>query len=148
MKEFGDALHGFLYLKKEVWELLPGRFDTWLAGGCWLLAEALHAWIGPRSSMWSLMGSQYHNVNHVVIRVGNCYLDGDGASTERELLKRWENEELVPKPYLRPFRPEEAQNIECPVGPGKALVVALEEEFGPGPALVEWALPPGKRSRF
>jgi hypothetical protein len=147
LREFGNALHRLLYFKKEVWEILPKDWGTWVAGGCRILAEALHGWIGPRSSMWALKGSRYHNVNHVVVRVGDCYLDGDGASTERALLKRWEEFELVPDPYLRPFRPEEAMDLECPTRPIRALVAALEEEFGSGPALMEWALAPKRSSK-
>jgi hypothetical protein len=69
-----------------------------------------------------------------VLRIGDCFLDGDGASTEKQLLDRWEKIEGLRDPELRPADVEELEElmIECPIGPLKDLKRGLEQTFGPG----------------
>jgi hypothetical protein len=138
---FGHDLHDWLYADPGGWNVLPLAYPTWLQGGCWLLARALQRWIGPGSEIWSIWSSRADRgmMDHVVVRVGDCYLDGDGASNKEELLVHWEKEELLRKPFLKRFRAEEAGVIECPVGAVRELVSALEATFGPGEQVLEWA---------
>jgi hypothetical protein len=78
-------------------------------------------------------------MQHVVLRVKDCYLDGDGASSREELLQRWEREEFSVKPFLKRFVAEEASEIECPIGAVRDLVKALNATFGPGDKVMAWA---------
>lgn len=138
MKEFGEALHALLYFKREVWAVLPdpGTY-TWTAGGCWILAQALHQWLGEKSSLQALKNRGDDEVEHVVVKVGSCYLDGDGAWDKLGLLTFYK-EEGIKHPYLGEFRQEEASRIDCSYQAVEALMAHLEEEFGPGPSMIEW----------
>lgn len=139
MRTFGKDLRKWLHDARGAWNILPGDWPTWLQGGCWLLAQALHEWIGGPSELWAIYSEVGSDVlrpdvipQHVVVRIGDCYLDGDGASNEGELLERWEKVEQLRYPELRPANVKELEElmIECPVGPKMDLVRALEERFG------------------
>jgi hypothetical protein len=144
LRHFGRDLRRWLYSKRGAWPILPETYSTWLEGGCWLLARALHEWIGPASELWAIyswMDSDFHAgkmPQHVVVKVGDCYLDGDGASSKEQLLYRWYAEEGLQEPELFPVNVEEleAVDIPCPIGPMKDLRKALFEKFGPGDRLV------------
>ena len=71
---------------------------------------------------------------HVVVRIGDCYLDGDGAWTEKQLLEHWEKKEGLLYPELRPANIAELEEIgiECPIGHLKDLIQGLERTFGSG----------------
>lgn len=80
-------------------------------------------------------------LHHVVVEVEGCYLDADGASSKKELLKRWEEKEGLVEPRLKRFRQRvaEAFELECPAGAVRELVTALEITFGSGGQVIEWA---------
>lgn len=76
---------------------------TWTAGGCLILARALHEMI-PGAEIWAVMGridpsrtierlDYPSKPHHAVVKVGNKFLDADGWSTEEQLIHRWEDEE-------------------------------------------------------
>lgn len=144
MELFGKDLHTWLYADPGGWNALPLAYSTWLEGGCWLLARALHEWIGDGSTMWTLYSSSLWDSTtfpqHVVVKVGECFLDGDGASTEQQLLHRWVTEERVLNPGLKPFILEEAEEygIECPIGALRDLARGLSRTFGSGDAVLRW----------
>lgn len=72
--------------------------STWNSGGCYLLARALHQ-VLPNSDIVALY--DYDDVmQHVLVYYNGMFYDADGASTERELLKRWEEEEYIDDPYI------------------------------------------------
>ena len=85
------------------------------------------AWENSRAQCFVLEIPQ-----HVVLRIGDCFLDGDGASTEKQLLDRWEKIESLRDPELRPADIAELEELmmECPIGPMKDLKRGLEQTFG------------------
>jgi hypothetical protein len=108
-------------LQRELWHgaafgLLPGLSDPWscgwLDGYCCILAEALLLWVcaagesvvsrvQPRLMLLAGEGKEF---DHVVLRLaGRWYLDGDGVSSRRVLLLRWEMHEGLRAPRLRDF---------------------------------------------
>jgi len=138
---FGRDLKHWLYDPNGAWTILPEGWPSWVAGGCWILARALHEWIGKGSEVWAIyseIGSDIREPNiipqHLVVKVGDCFLDGDGASNEKELLDRWENDEGLRYPELRPAKIEDLDEvmIECPAAEVKELVKALDRTFKNG----------------
>jgi hypothetical protein len=138
MRLFGRDLKHWLYDPKGAWNLLPEGWDTWVAGGCWVLARALHEWIGKGSEIWAIYSTVGSDVlspdripQHVVVRIDGCYLDGDGASTEKQLLERWEKVEGLIDPELKPVKVKELESvgIQCPVSPVRDLAKALDRTF-------------------
>lgn len=113
-----------------------------------MLARALHEWIGPESkliSIYSTVGSDVLHPDeipqHVVVQVGvGCYLDGNGASTEPQLLRYWASVEGLINPELRPANAADlvAVGIQCPSDRTRDLVDELSRAFGPGNAILMW----------
>lgn len=146
LRLFGRDLKRWLYDPNGAWTILPEGWPTWVSGGCWILARALHEWIGRSSeicAIYSEIGSDILDPNiipqHLVVRIGNCFLDGDGASSEKELLYRWETKEGLRYPKLRSARAEDLAEvmIECPIDAVRDLVRALDQTFGPWPGLLK-----------
>lgn len=149
---FGRALKRWLYSKRGAFDIMPRGYASWVAGGCWILARSLHEWIGPSSEVRTIRSwadSEYFTgkmPQHVVVKVGHCYLDGDGASTEDQLLHRWATQERLEDPEIEPEPPDigelETSGIECPAGPVHDMVDALYRKFGPGERVAEAAHDP------
>lgn len=87
--------------------------DTWVAGGCYLLAKTLMQLV-PNAKLVVLMGLTKEQAqqltearpNHVLVKVGNYLVDGDGMSSEASLFKRWiKYEGLIGKCWIEPFNP-------------------------------------------
>jgi hypothetical protein len=100
---------------------------TWNQGGCWVLAEALRRVLGDDAELWAVMtarGPSSGFVQHVVVKWHGKFYDADGESTERALLLRWRDEELLADPYLEPF--EESRTSEETVCPMDAVRDAME----------------------
>ena len=95
LRLFGEDLNRWLLAEREsVADILTRLwpFATWISGGCGILARALHEWIGEGSSLWAIYDRW--RMMHVLVRVGDCYLDAIGAFTREELLKLWKDEEV------------------------------------------------------
>lgn len=137
LRVFGNDLHRWINSEKGGLLILPPGYETWEVGGCWILAQALQKWVGPESKKYGVAGGG--RTWHVVVRVGDCYLDGSGASTEKELLSHWKHMGIGPDAHLRPFRVKEAGNIECPATAARDLERALHRTFGDGNQVLEWA---------
>jgi hypothetical protein len=81
------------------------------AGICWICAEGILEWIlaagNPAVSALSpclmILAEEGKPADHVVVRVGPWYLDGDGASTLRTLLRRHRTLEGLRRPRLLPY---------------------------------------------
>ena len=97
------------WLKKALWTppavaiLTELGADTWLSGGCAVLALALKKVFGPRAQLVVIRAGRTgtggpNQVEHVLVQVdGKYYLDGDGASAESSLLNRWRKVEKLPQ---------------------------------------------------
>jgi ADP-ribose pyrophosphatase YjhB (NUDIX family) len=80
----------------------PG-IDTWLAGGCALLAASLsRLGLGALTVLEGRSGNGPWQVQHWLVQAGGFCFDGDGASTPAALLKRWRDVEGVVEAALRP----------------------------------------------
>ena len=104
---------------------------TWNQGGCWVLAEALRRVLGDDAELWAVMtarGPSRGFVQHVVVKWHGKFYDADGESTERALLLRWRDEELLAEPYLEPF--EESRTTEETVCPVDAVRDVMEMVAG------------------
>lgn len=115
----------------------------WNDGGCRILAEANLIWLRGRAQRFVMIGrtmrSDVQKVHHVLVRVrfGDVerYLDGDGASTEAALLRRWRDLEGLVDPFLLAdpdARHAEASAHEIPSNPALSAQLArtLELELG------------------
>lgn len=100
---WGQRLRALLH-NPEIFSLLnrlnefDAEFTSWNAGGCRVLACALHAALAVRTPAdrlsLKIIASDQCPAEHVVLRVetgveGVWYLDGDGATRERTLLARF-----------------------------------------------------------
>jgi len=83
----------------------------WLSGLCWICAEGILQWalatgsqavrdLDPRPM---ILAAEDKQADHVVVAVGSWYLDGDGVSTLRTLLRRHRTLEGLVRPRLQPF---------------------------------------------
>ena len=96
-----------------------------LAGGCWPVAEALHR-VLPGSSLY-VVNDALRGPQHVVVSFEGRFYDADGASTEEEMLQRWNEIEDLIHPSVQPLTAGHKAwfpgvGMSCPGG----LVEALE----------------------
>lgn len=88
----------------------PG-IDTWLAGGCALLAVALsRLGLGALTVLEGRSGNGPWQVQHWLVQASGFCFDGDGASTPATLLKRWRDVEGVAEAALRPATSEDRKH--------------------------------------
>jgi hypothetical protein len=112
-----DRLRAFLNTGRaySVLDRTAARGGMWTAGGCAILAEAIHALL-PSSRVLDLYDHR-GGPQHVVVETPTGDLiDGDGVSIRRTLLRRWVRMEGL-RPPLR-FRPHDparchASGIPC-----------------------------------
>src|ERR1035437_3812116 len=96
----GKRLNNYLSTAGQGWTLLPEDYGSWVAGGCWILAEAVLDWLGTENAQLYVLENEEGNSEHVLVRCGDFYLDGDGVSTKDEFLDRWELDEMIDGPVL------------------------------------------------
>ena len=117
----------------------------WFQGGCWTLAEAVRGWMGRKARLFSIHDLSLRKYQtkdlpastllHVVIRIGDCYIDADGAWTRDGLLREWSRSGR--KLVLRPFdEKKDVRSMECPLHSVSALYQALMDEYGPADDLL------------
>lgn len=133
LREFGRRISEFMN-SEEGYRLLPHPRATWTSGGCYILADALGSWLENAFPLVAVSGRGGFPV-HVLLKVGDCYVDADGASTEEELVQRWRTQEMIEGARVGPFDPAQAGEIDCPTKPVQRLVAALRRRFGPGGAV-------------
>lgn len=110
------------------------EYGMWDMGGCWLLAQALHDLI-PGSSMHWLVGTDFQKKErgpgpqHVMTRLGDFYLDGNGIYTKSELFQWWRDHEQFSELSLKPFDPDEARRLSvwCPANQHERLLRDLNK---------------------
>lgn len=126
----GRALRRLLQ-NEPVYGLIP---NTWLEGGCRILAEALKAWGGEAVTLKAVYSYRFgaQRIDHVAAVVDNICLDGDGAATEMELLAKARLLEDLVNPVLMPFDAAEADAAGIPSDPRATaeLVRFLQRRFG------------------
>ncbi|MFG3710948.1 hypothetical protein [Micromonospora sp. NPDC047730] len=101
-RRFGYALRRALWTH-EAMALLPGPYG-WNDGGCLLLAEGLVELLGREARVRAVVRGGTLYAQHFVVQEGRWHLDADGACLEGTLLRRWEEQELVPSPRTAPLR--------------------------------------------
>ncbi len=101
IREFGQALVAWLYNHRGALGLINDPdaeedYGDWTSGVCFPLARALEGWIGPTAELVFAV-LRDGNPEHALVRIGDMYIDGDGAHTKDELLSRppWGTHYLV-----------------------------------------------------
>lgn len=102
---FGGDLQQFCLDNLDVFD---GHGHGFLDGGCYALALALKGYIengGGQAELYSI--GRPSIIDHLVVRVKidgvALYLDGDGLSTERDLMEKMQLLEDIAAPVIRPF---------------------------------------------
>ncbi|MFA6094196.1 MAG: hypothetical protein WC986_14755 [Elusimicrobiota bacterium] len=105
LKKFASCLKKAISTKAAYAALDKGSGGTWTAGGCWTLAHAVAGLVD--GTLVALVADLWGHsiVQHVVVMVGDKYLDADGLSTYHQLLHRWEVGEGLGRLRLVPFTP-------------------------------------------
>jgi hypothetical protein len=132
LKKFAVDLIWYLYSPDKGGQV--DEYGMWDSGGCWTLAQALHDWLGPKTSLhwvvgWDPKKGYGPSPQHVVLKIGNFYVDGNGVYTANELLEWWRDIELYKKLSMRPFDSEEAGglSIHCKSVMREQLVADFEK---------------------
>jgi hypothetical protein len=129
VRGFGRLLARFLKTREAMNILRSYDLDEWGFGGCWILAAALKRLIGHPAELY-YVGSPM-GVEHVVVRIGNLYLDQDGGQTGKELKEKLR----VERPFIEPFGKREQKiaaesGTYCPLDAVNELWMALAKRFG------------------
>lgn len=93
-KTYGKALKKALWANVCVVQDEPGLQCGWMDGGCFVAAHAVARIVdGELWGIWSATPS-LQQTEHVVVRTpdGAGFLDGDGFSDQKTMLKRWQKE--------------------------------------------------------
>lgn len=111
------------------------REGSWVAGGCWTLAEALRGWSGQQLDLRMVVAQGIPQ--HVVAsfdapEYGAVHLDGDGMASSAELLMRMRRLEKLPDPAIEVFDANLAEDcgIGCYEHLVPTLIRTLRDEFG------------------
>lgn len=112
-RSLSRRLHTVLY-SPGVFALITPYKCGWLDGGCGIAAEGIALWLGAKTQIWVLLDAQ-GRAQHLLVRYGEWYLDGDGISTGAELLARWAKLEMIPKGRLE--RARAANRLMAPADP-------------------------------
>lgn len=106
------------------------RMNLWTEGGCWGLAKAIHREYG--GAIFAIVDPFLKPplntlAQHVVVELHGVYLDGDGASTLEQLLRRWKKI-LGNDPRLLLLHETNYEEISCPMGAIKDIQKLLREK--------------------
>ena len=101
---------------------------TWLAGGCLILAHAMHVMLSAKGEKTKVAILKNKVPQHAVcvVRLSNgvdAFFDGDGISSREELLWRWLEQEDVAPP-LSIFFPRQYPDVMP--APGKEQEVLVK----------------------
>lgn len=125
--DIGQKLKEILATDKAYHILGPG---TWLSGGCGILAFALLDVLDlPENNLFAIVDRDAINPNliqHIIVSYNGMYLDGDGLSTEGQLLNRWKEQESLGNPQIIPYSKGVLENIPCPYDKINNIVNLLE----------------------
>ena len=80
-------------------DLIISKEDCgWMDGGCFSLATAFKMWLGSHAQLEGVVREKNDTLDHVVVKVGEVYLDADGVATKEDLLGKIRVIELVDTP--------------------------------------------------
>jgi hypothetical protein len=100
-RQASARLRAMLY-EEPALRWLPTGASSWCEGGCLVLAQALHA-AALGGEIVAVRNGNHGGAEHLVVALGHVYLDGDGISSEGQLLHRWRTVERLPAPFLGPY---------------------------------------------
>lgn len=94
----------------------------WEHGDCYVLAGAVHKWLGPRSRMMAVMGAN-GRIFHVVVEMDGLIVDGGGIRTPEAVRSQWSSSSSrvggLAKEWIVPlFRVR--RRLDEDIGPGKS----------------------------
>lgn len=94
------------------------------------MADAFARWAWP--SAWLHTVESDNGPEHVVVSIGPYYFDGDGMSSQRQLLERMKVVERIRNPRLIDFDRDRAiaNGLSCPHTSSRKLLKLLEEHLG------------------
>lgn len=125
--------------------ILNGLSYQWYDGACWLAADGLLRWAlleSAQSAYQSLvielccLGTSRCDVEHVLVHVGDWYLDAYGVRSATHILAVWRRQEFAIAPFITPFRLDRVTHhgIPCPSEQRQTqLVQTLQASLGPFP---------------
>lgn len=150
MREFNSHNFTEVLASREGYRILGDDLNSWTQGGCWVLAEAVKKWAGPRCALYCVRGIEHGRYeggpvpHHIVARVGSYYLDADGIDRgPARVLDTWTRVERLSDCSLETFLPRYRKaalklDIVCPADAVKRVAAYLEKKFGPGEAATAW----------
>jgi len=104
------ALKRFL-LQDSTLSLLPDC--GWLDGGCRSLMKAFMLCFDFDVEPYMIVQDPNHlHAEHALIKIGDYFLDGDGVSTEEQLIYKWKNDIGLAQVFLKPFNPLQEPSSE------------------------------------
>lgn len=120
--------------------LLKEEMRSWTRGGCWLLGAALQKWLGPKARLWAvyrhLPALNEDRVDHIALKVGDCFIDGDGIWTAEELIENTQGYYTAYQTeadlWIGEFDERLVGKILCRPSAVRKLAKGLEAEFGDG----------------
>ena len=88
----------------DAYKILGNDVDTWLSGGCQLLAESLKR-VFPFGEILCIYEAKNgaDKPEHCVFHIDGLYLDGDGVQTQTALLTNWREKEGLENPLIGPY---------------------------------------------
>lgn len=122
----------------EAYALLDRHgLESWSAGGCAVLAQALSRLTG--SSIYALVDGRTDQAEHFAVRIGNAYVDSEGAYSRAGLVAKFEELERLSGIVLRKASQKiwdqvsddsGGAGIACPAAAVEELVAMLDDAVG------------------
>ena len=154
-REFTSRSFTEAIISREGYRVLGDELNSWTQGGCWVLAQAIREWVGPRAALYVLFGQQESGArgspllpemgHHVFVRIGDYYLDADGIDRGRpyRIIDTWTRVEGLHNVRIETFLPRhrvaaKKEGLVCPPAAVKRVVAFLKKKFGPGEAATAW----------
>lgn len=125
---FSERLRRLLWYGSAVSQM-EGREGTWLAGLCWIVAQALLQWmtssrtLPPPTLFLVVVGDARCPAGHVAVCVRlkkdsgqerRLYLDANGVSTEHTFLRYWRDEEGLINPFVASYDEQLLRELGIP----------------------------------
>lgn len=134
LKKFHDEFYEFIW-SQEVVKLVPKM--GWHDGGCRTLMSAIRMWLGRNETkVYQVVKNpeELHS-EHVLVKVGNWFLDGYGVSKYDDIINTFVIAEGFARPVLREFDPsyepmyQQRKNYYAPSYVIWTLANLLQERF-------------------